>query len=1083
MQLKSLRIKSLSISVIVLIITLINVLSISAQTGKKDGSNPAFIRHLISLSLADSAINLLQNVYKPELPDKNILLAIAYQSLGQTDSVSFYVRRSFAQFKMEPNPDKKKLAEIYYILGWAKYKLSDIDSAGYFNLKALDLCNSLDLDSLKVFILKNLGNNSLAGGDIEGAEAYYNEALKIERAKNTPSVALLAGLIQNMGIIFASTGQLDSAKLYFARSLELKETISQSDIGSLANGYANFSNFLRSLGEPIEALKYINKAEKLLIENNSEDYRRLAPVYLIKGGVLIILNNFEEALTYHELAYTAYRQFLKPDDKTFVSLNYNIGNIHESLGNYSMAIKYHLDVIDKDLDPLQLVKTLRSLGSCYANIDQDSLAEVYFIRSVGSAESNLGKHNDQTALSYLKIGYFYTNLGYYDKAIDYYHRSLAVYESIYGEKNRDVSNVLSLIGFYYFNTKDYIRSLQFYQKSLNSFFEFYNDTNYCHNPTMDLDDLDFNVFIILYGKAFSFYGLYERNTRDIRDLEYCIQTINKAIEYYENFKNTLDAENTKLILATRVNNIYNLAVKTASELYYRTGEAKYIDLAFRYSEKSKSQVLLSSIRESDAIKEGLIPHDLKQNEEQIKTNIVTLDNLIYEEKQKSSQDSVKIAELQKDLYRQKIIYDSLIHSLEINYPVYFNLKFNHDVIDLKDVIKNLGPNQLIVEYKLADSLLYTFILGADTIALQRNTIDTSFIGKVEEFINMMKILPVSSGAEKSSYEYAQYGNEIYNVLFPGDYYESKELIIIPDDILGYLSFDALVTKLPDKATSSFRTLDYLIYKHPLFYGYSATLLFNKSKKGRPSRMLLAMAPTYKSSREVNLAHSNVRDIDQNLRPLFHTDKEVSQINETFSGKLLIGDEATEQNFKDIASKYKILHFAMHTLVNDENPFASQLVFSVGHDTIDDGLLNVYEIYNLDLNAELAVLSACKTGVGRLNRGEGVMSLARGFFYAGVPGIVMTLWAIEDGASMEIITGFYQNLNSGMKKDIALREAKLNYLNNADQMGSHPYFWAAYVQIGDNSELSTETNQYMIIEVVGGVVLLVLIILLIVRIRK
>ena len=112
-----------------------------------------------------------------------------------------------------------------------------------------------------------------------------------------------------------------------------------------------------------------------------------------------------------------------------------------------------------------------------------------------------------------------------------------------------------------------------------------------------------------------------------------------------------------------------------------------------------------------------------------------------------------------------------------------------------------------------------------------------------------------------------------------------------------------------------------------------------------------------------------------------------------------------------------------------------------------------------------------------------MSLARGFFYAGVPGIVMTLWAIEDGASMEIITGFYQNLNSGMKKDIALREAKLNYLNNADQMGSHPYFWAAYVQIGDNSELSTETNQYMIIEVVGGVVLLVLIILLIVRIRK
>ena len=105
---------------------------------------------------------------------------------------------------------------------------------------------------------------------------------------------------------------------------------------------------------------------------------------------------------------------------------------------------------------------------------------------------------------------------------------------------------------------------------------------------------------------------------------------------------------------------------------------------------------------------------------------------------------------------------------------------------------------------------------------------------------------------------------------------------------------------------------------------------------------------------------------------------------------------------------------MHTLINDEVPLASKLVFSYNNDTVEDGFLNTYEIYNLDLNAELAVLSACETGIGKLSKGEGIMSLARGFMYAGVPGIVMTLWAVEDIAGAQIITEFYINL----KKELA-----------------------------------------------------------------
>ena len=116
------------------------------------------------------------------------------------------------------------------------------------------------------------------------------------------------------------------------------------------------------------------------------------------------------------------------------------------------------------------------------------------------------------------------------------------------------------------------------------------------------------------------------------------------------------------------------------------------------------------------------------------------------------------------------------------------------------------------------------------------------------------------------------------------------------------------------------------------------------------------------------------------------------------------------------------------------------------------MLNTYELFGMDLNAGLAVLSACNTGSGKLLKGEGIMSLARGFMYAGVPGIVMTMWAVEDQASAQIVTSFYSYLDKGMPKDEALRQSKLDMLAEGNMLHSHPYYWAAYVTIGDYSPM-------------------------------
>ncbi|MCK4287845.1 MAG: CHAT domain-containing protein, partial [Bacteroidales bacterium] len=167
--------------------------------------------------------------------------------------------------------------------------------------------------------------------------------------------------------------------------------------------------------------------------------------------------------------------------------------------------------------------------------------------------------------------------------------------------------------------------------------------------------------------------------------------------------------------------------------------------------------------------------------------------------------------------------------------------------------------------------------------------------------------------------------------------------------------------------------------------------------------------------------------------------------------------ATELNFKTFANNFDVLHFAMHTIIDDENPMHSKMVFTLDNDSVEDGCLNTYEIYNLDLNARLAVLSACNTGFGKLSKGEGIMSLARGFLYSGVQSIIMTLWKIEDKSGVEIMTKFYTNLKKGNSIDNALRKAKLDYLKSASQFRAHPYFWAAYVDIGNTSPLCKSTG--------------------------
>ena len=173
----------------------------------------------------------------------------------------------------------------------------------------------------------------------------------------------------------------------------------------------------------------------------------------------------------------------------------------------------------------------------------------------------------------------------------------------------------------------------------------------------------------------------------------------------------------------------------------------------------------------------------------------------------------------------------------------------------------------------------------------------------------------------------------------------------------------------------------------------------------------------------------------------------------FNANVFLGQNASEARFKDDSPRHSIVHIASHALLDERDPFLSKLVMAQNvTDSINDGTLNTREILGLSIPAEMIVLSACNTGVGDIVTGEGVISLANSFFYAGSQSLVMTLWTANDESSTFIMDQFYKNLAAGKRKSEALRLAKLAFLETADDIRSHPYYWAHFIVNGNDSPI-------------------------------
>jgi CHAT domain-containing protein len=586
-----------------------------------------------------------------------------------------------------------------------------------------------------------------------------------------------------------------------------------------------------------------------------------------------------------------------------------------------------------------------------------------------------------------------------------------------------------------------------------------------------------SVFSSWVNKAKVFSNLYCQNKSTKENIDNCIKCYNLALDAREYLKEEV-GDNSKYVLISESKDYFEFIYNVLFTMYIENTDKQYLKRAFEYSEKNKASILLSSIKEEEAIKFSNIPDSVQSLENETKNRLNAYKNLIYEEEKKTKLDSAKI-----DLWNNKTFdlsqqYDSIIEQLEKNYPDYYNLKHNYGVASIEEVKKYLSDDQLLIEYVLTDTALFTIAIAKNKdVVFSRHSIDSVFHQDLKT-LQELKRINFNKGSLNDCKEFIHVSNRLYNILFSGvkEQIKNKRLIIVPSGELGYLSFESLITKLPTADKLNYKDLFYLLKLNPISYSYSASLLVKETKKKkRPEKTLLAVAPEYKSC-DINRIAAIVRD--SSFAPLKYAKKEVKEISRFFKGDVLSGFNASEKAFKEKAPDYNIIHLAMHTKIDNEESMHSKLIFSQNNDSIDDGFLNTYEIYGMDLNADMVVLSACNTGAGKTNNGEGIMSLARGFICAGVPSIIMTLWKVDDKSGSDIMTLFYKKLNEGLPKDVALQQAKLEYLESASQLRSHPYFWAPYVGIGNTEPLR---NPFLI--KYGKYLYILIFILLVLVVRK
>lgn len=477
----------------------------------------------------------------------------------------------------------------------------------------------------------------------------------------------------------------------------------------------------------------------------------------------------------------------------------------------------------------------------------------------------------------------------------------------------------------------------------------------------------------------------------------------RAIDYIESSRSLLESEQFR-------SSFFDDKRSTYTGMILAQLANKNIAEAFGFNERARSRALLDLLGSKVQLSRGALGAEEKAVREQVsaaRAHSMLGDDLEGNEAADDELPAQEADSVQK-------AYDDFLARVRQENQEQASL-MNVEPLGLKEVQSLLDPQVSLIEYFVTQQELLVWIVEKDRleslrISIARNDLVAKIARLRETLADPSDVNKFKTGAQ-----------ELFRLLIEPTrkYVRGKELLIVPHDVLHYLPFQALVNAAGK----------YLLEEFSLRYLSSASLMRFTKEKTRAGR-----------AQALVLGNPSLGDPAYDLR---FAEREAREIAQLFpQSAVFIKEQATKPRAIADSPKYDMLHFATHAELNQEDPLDSVLRLARTPD--NDGRLTAGDIFGFNLKADMVVLSACETGLGKITNGDEIIGLTRAFIYAGTPSVVTTLWKVNDRASYELIRRYYANLAT-MKKAEALRQAQLQTRKEFP----HPFYWAAYTLTGES----------------------------------
>jgi CHAT domain-containing protein len=769
----------------------------------------------------------------------------------------------------------------------------------------------------------------------------------------------------------------------------------------------NKGYYENQFGQTEKAISSYEKAWQIYQKNKLSNYDIIEFCLKPLGNLYTIIGDYDNAEnTIKQYYFIANQQKNEPQK---VAAILNLSNVYQNTGNVYKAIYLIEKTLQTEkLTPSQKGVLLNNLGANYILSSKKTLAENSFLKAVSLLKKDLAQQ-ENLSNTYRNFAKLKLEQNDFNEASVYFEKARTAFNKIQNQEPRKIAQFYYDAAFISFKQEKNKEASQNIQAIFKTLIPGYSGTkdilpnqNSLYAETSLLDALDLQAQI---------YLAQNQPKKALKSF---------ALSFYieELFQSLLVYENSKIVTQIRNRNRIEKCISVYLSMYEKEKNVNDLENAFLLSEKSKSIVLKNYL------------HNSKSHSREEKLILQQLQNwntVILKEQQKL--DLADISKINEAIKKQ----NELMLLLKKNQSK-TNTQ-NNSEFDLQKLYTKLEEDKAtMISFFFGTNGIYNF-------TVQNKKINLAYIplsGEIEKLIAFLDFFNNPNAINNNPKNYNNLSHKVYKTLKIPKNKNHQNLIIIPDGILSFLPFEALITQKSN--VTNFAKMHYLLNDYNVAYTNSASFYLNSIPFTNTKNTVLGVFPIFEKTKFA----------------LTFSKNELQSIKHNFDGRFFENENATFLNFKNNAANYSILHLSTHASSGDIETPASIKFY--------DQEILYPELYNLNINPDLVVLSACETGIGKLYKAEGAMSIARGFQFAGAQNLLFSLWKVNDFTTSVFMDDFYKNIKNKQSYFEANANAKRDFLNNPDIPNARksPYYWSAFVYYGSIAPTEKSSNYILYI---------------------